>query len=430
MKEIELSEIATYVPTIEYDFSIREALKVFDEYGIYDTLVVVRNEKPIGVVSKRELLMAQHRLDLSVGDVASSLPKVRSFRSSLDKLEGLFDFFTFNKKPLIVVNKDGTYAGLLFYHVLLHYFRNLKETVLPIFQKLRRYMGEGGYFYSFQLKEAKKFKEQMGTAKLESLYKLLLENVKDQIEGGDTFLSIEDGEVYALSHTRVPEDKIKLIMEEFHREFSLLYAEAEPVHILGFCLELKNVKNYEEFFSISSELKGRLRSVPDISFFIHHGIQPSVVVCEYRGKEYINRVVEKIKEDFSQIIWKIRRTEKEMWEYTLYEIFKTYPYFEIFYIINEKGIQISNNVINPRIKYPVKTGRKGADRTEKPYYKLAKEGEIYISGIYISQATDDFCITLSSKFRYGDKAYVLAGDINYTEVHKLVKSYSFEYTKT
>jgi len=424
MREVELPEIATYVPTIEYDFSIKEALKVFDEYGIYDILVVVKDKKPIGLVSKKDLLMAQHRSDLRVGDIAYSLPKVKSFRSSLDKLGGLFDFFTFSKKPLVVVNKDGTYAGLLFYHVLLHYFSNIKETVYPIFQKLRKYLGEGGYFYSFQLKEAKRFKEQMGTARLESLYKLLLENVKDQIEEGDAFLSIEEGEVYALSHTRVEENKIKLIMEEFHKEFSLLYAEAKPVHILGFCVELKNVKNYEEFFSVIAELKGRLRSVSDISFFIYHSIQPSVVVCEYRGKEYINRVVEKIKEDFSQIVWKIRHTEKEMWEHTLYEMFKTYPYFEIFYIISEKGIQISNNVINPRIRYPVKTGRKGADRTEKPYYKLAKEGEIYISDIYISQATDDFCITLSSKFRYGDKAYILAGDINYTEVHKLVKSYS------
>jgi hypothetical protein len=42
-----------------------------------------------------------------------------------------------------------------------------------------------------------------------------------------------------------------------------------------------------------------------------------------------------------------------------------------------------------------------------------------------SRATDDFCITLSSKFRYGEKLYVLAEDINYTEVRRLVKSYAF-----
>jgi hypothetical protein len=150
-----------------------------------------------------------------------------------------------------------------------------------------------------------------------------------------------------------------------------------------------------------------------------------VVVCEYKGREYIKRVIEKIKEGFMQILWKLKHSDKEMWEYVLQDAFKDYPYFEIFYIIGERGVQVSNNVINPRIKYPVKTGRKGADRSEKPYFKMAKEGDIYISEIYLSQATDDFCITLSSKFRYGEKFYVLAGDINYTEVHKLVKSYAF-----
>jgi CBS domain-containing protein len=424
MKEVELSEIATKVPTLNYDLSIVEALKIFAEYRIYDLLVVVKDRKPLGVVSKRDLLMAQHRSDLRVGDITSSLPKVKTFKSSLDRLEGLFDFFTFNKKPLIVVNKDGTYAGLLFYHVLLHYFSGLREGTSPLFQKLRELFGTDAYFYNFYLKETKRFREEMGTARLESLYKLLLENVKDQIEG-TAFLSLEDGEVYVLSSKRAEEEKIKLLMEEFHREFSLLYGESKPVHVCGFCVPLKGVKNYEEFFSLSSQLKERLNSTPDVSFFIYHGVQPSVVVCEYKGREYIKRVIEKIKEDFTQILWKLKHSDKEMWEYVLQDAFKDYPYFEIFYIIGERGVQVSNNVINPRIKYPIKTGRKGADRSEKPYFKMAKEGDIYISEIYLSQATDDFCITLSSKFRYGEKLYVLAGDINYTEVHKLVKSYAF-----
>ncbi len=67
MKEVELSEIATKVPTLNYDLSIVEALKIFAEYGIYDLLVVVKDRKPLGVVSKKDLLMAQQRADLRVG---------------------------------------------------------------------------------------------------------------------------------------------------------------------------------------------------------------------------------------------------------------------------------------------------------------------------------------------------------------------------
>jgi CBS domain-containing protein len=82
MKEVELSEIATKVPTLNYDLSIVEALKIFAEYRIYDLLVVVKDRKPLGVVSKKDLLMAQHRSDLKVGDITSSLPKVKTFKSS------------------------------------------------------------------------------------------------------------------------------------------------------------------------------------------------------------------------------------------------------------------------------------------------------------------------------------------------------------
>lgn len=77
MKEVELREIATKVPTLNYDLSIMEALKIFAEYGIYDLLVVVKDRKPLGVVSKKDLLIAQHRSDLKVGDITSSLPKVK-----------------------------------------------------------------------------------------------------------------------------------------------------------------------------------------------------------------------------------------------------------------------------------------------------------------------------------------------------------------
>ena len=56
---------------------------------------------------------------------------------------------------------------------------------------------------------------------------------------------MEDGEVYVLSNKKVEEEKIKLLMEEFHQEFSLLYGEFKPVHVRGFCVPLKDVKNYE-----------------------------------------------------------------------------------------------------------------------------------------------------------------------------------------
>ena len=63
---------------------------------------------------------------------------------------------------------------------------------------------------------------------------------------------------------------------------------------------------------------------------------------------------------------------------------------------------------------------------KKDYFKKATYEDVYISNIYISQATDDFCITVSKRFSYGEKSYILAGDINYREIHRLVKEYAKE----
>ncbi|MDQ7082082.1 MAG: hypothetical protein Q9N34_03175 [Aquificota bacterium] len=47
----------------------------------------------------------------------------------------------------------------------------------------------------------------------------------------------------------------------------------------------------------------------------------------------------------------------------------------------------------------------------------------FISDIYLSKATDDFCITVSERFAHEGRDYVLAGDINFREIHRLVRTY-------
>ena len=104
-------------------------------------------------------------------------------------------------------------------------------------------------------------------------------------------------------------------------------------------------------------------------------------------------------------------------------MFEKYPYFELFYIMSEKGLQITNNIVNPKVDYFVAQGKKGSERSEKPYFRKALEEGSYISDVYLSKATDEFCITVSELFSYEGKRYILAGDINFKQIHKLVKSF-------
>ena len=92
MKEIKLSQLATGIPKIEYNLGIREALKAFEEHGIYDFLVVVMNNKPIGIVNKLDLVKAQHREHLTVGDITLPLMKLREATLKPEHLTSLLDF--------------------------------------------------------------------------------------------------------------------------------------------------------------------------------------------------------------------------------------------------------------------------------------------------------------------------------------------------
>ena len=425
MKEIELSRLATGVPIIELSLGVKEALRTFEEYCIYDFLVVVKDNKPAGIVYKFDLINAQQRPNLIVGELVHPVMKLKNVVIKSDELVYLLDFFNFSKSPLLLIDKKGSYMGVLFYHVVLHHISLFKEATIPLFQKIRSLFGQEYYFYCFYIKSLKSFIETYGTSAGESIQKILYEDVKNSIPG-DISLSLEEKEVYVLSKVRVKEEDIRSLYEEFHKEFTLLYAEANPLYIRGYCIPISEVHNFEDLFRISSDLKKRMERVYDASFFIFNDEKPSVVLCEYERKEFIHQIKSKIKQDFEKIVDVLKRSDRDLWEFILYDLFKEYPYFELFYIMGESGLQVSNNVVNPRITYPIKTGRKGADRSEKDYFKKATYEDVYISNIYISQATDDFCITVSKRFSYGEKSYILAGDINYREIHRLVKEYAKE----
>ncbi|MFN7064701.1 MAG: CBS domain-containing protein [Aquificaceae bacterium] len=425
MKYVDLAELSTGMPKIEHDLGVREALRAFEEHNIYDFLVVVVENRPIGIVKRLDLVKAQYRSYLRVGDLTHPLMKLRTAKVRSEELSYLLNFFNSLRQPLLLVDRKGSYIGVLFYEVVLHHISLFMEATIPLFQRLVSLFGQDYYFYCFYIDGLKVFEERLGSTAGESLQRLLYESVKDSIRG-DVSLSYEEDEVYALSMDRVKEEDIKALYEEFHKEFTLLYTEAELLYLRGYCIPLREVKSSEEFFRVSSELKKRMEDIHDASFFLFHGEKPSVVLCEYQRREYIHRIKERIKRDFEEIIEVLKKTDRDLWEFVLYDIFKTYPYFELFYIMGEKGLQVSNNVVNPKISYPIKTGKKGADRSDKDYFKRATLEDVYISNIYISQATDDFCITVSKKFSYGDKSYTLAGDINYREVHRLVKEYAKE----
>ncbi len=418
---INLVDISISVPTVPYDLSLKELKALFRELGFYKYLIVLKEGIPIGIVYRNQVERIS-REHLIAGDLTHLCCRLRNTSVAKESLAGIFDVLPLEKEPVIVTDRKGTYLGILTYDTVLHYVTHHKEYILPVVHRLHTGIGKGEYFIVFGLKNTEEFKLKLGSEKLESLQKILLEDIRD-IFSGEISGVPERGEVWIVSHKAPTEDQVKELFKEFHREYSLLFGEIERVHIYGYCLSLSDLKNQEELFNIKENLKKRALKV-DGSVFISYGLRPTLVVHDPSKVGLISNIKSRILRDFKVIVEKLRISPKDTWEYVLYDLFEEFPYFELFYVMSSKGLQITNNIVNPKIDYFVAQGKKGTDRSDRSYFRKAMEEGSFISDVYLSKATDDFCITVSERFSYEGKIYVLAGDINFKQIHKLVKELS------
>lgn len=83
--------------------------------------------------------------------------------------------------------------------------------------------------------------------------------------------------------------------------------------------------------------------------------------------------------------------------------------------LEPNGIQRYANWINPNMYGKIKAGGAGIDRSQQAYYqKVAETHAPYISTIYLSTATEDFCLTVSLPILNDDGSLksILVADIN------------------
>lgn len=93
--------------------------------------------------------------------------------------------------------------------------------------------------------------------------------------------------------------------------------------------------------------------------------------------------------------------------------FERFASFELFYIIDAKGIQTSPNIWKPSLNRDG-SAEKGRSRANKPYFTraMAHEDRCVFSDLYVSSATGTLCITASRRFEGPGGPCVLAADID------------------
>jgi len=96
---------------------------------------------------------------------------------------------------------------------------------------------------------------------------------------------------------------------------------------------------------------------------------------------------------------------------------RRYSWVELLYLTDEKGRQLTGNISASKIDPAVK----GKDWSKRPWFlEPATTGRPYISGLYRSVATNDFCFTASLPIIKDKKTTgVIAADINFRALSNL-----------
>ena len=97
----------------------------------------------------------------------------------------------------------------------------------------------------------------------------------------------------------------------------------------------------------------------------------------------------------------------------LEDFLTTRPGFELGYILDKNGRQVSSNVQLAEGGHLTREEGYGIDRRNKNYFiRALEEKEAYLTDIYLSSATEELCVTAAIPAEAGPDTYVIAVDAN------------------
>lgn len=83
-------------------------------------------------------------------------------------------------------------------------------------------------------------------------------------------------------------------------------------------------------------------------------------------------------------------------EQALAAMLKRDPRFELFYLVDSRGIQLSQNVFAADVPHQTVADSRGRDWSQRPWFRAVADNlSSHTTEVYRSSATDDFCFTVS-----------------------------------
>jgi len=288
----------------------------------------------------------------------------------------------------------------------------------------------------------KAYNDRYGFIRGDAMIRLLSEIVRQEFQGGTGILVGHiggDDFVLILDHTSSTlEPKLLDVINRFQDLASHLYDSADlergffttedgnehPVASISIAV----VNGSQGALSNSVAAAERAAHLKKIgksnigSIIVVEATTPRLVVPDHEvHSDWQARALEAL-----QSLLKYRRSEDS---HCMDSCFTHYPFFEVVFELNPSGMQRYPNWINPNMYGKIKAGGAGADRSQQAYYSVAYETmQPYISSIYLSTATEDFCLTVSLPIlnQLGGLESILVADISIAAMAMLSSSLAGE----
>lgn len=437
--EFRIGEFVMRGLTIEVNTSIEKAREIFRDNPDTEIAVVLDNLRPIGLLKRGKVFTQRSS---SLGAYCDALPKLITSRTPSSLLARGLYLERGDAEPWIMVGDDGVYIGILQPLEIMAQLISRKMStgsLHPLSQlttgpTLRQSLdvsirnNPNTVLVYIDLDHFKAYNDRYGFIRGDAMIRLLSEIVRQEFLGATgTLVGHIGGDdfVLILDHINTKlEDKLLDVIYHFQDLASHLYDTSDlergffttedgsehPVASISIAI----VNGSQGVLSNSVAAAERAAYLKKIgksnigSIIVVEDVTPRLVVPEHEvHSDWQARALEAL-----QSLLKYRRSEDS---HCMDGCFTDYPFFEVVFELNSNGMQRYPNWINPNMYGKIKAGGAGVDRSLQAYYNEAHKAlKPYISNIYLSTATEDFCLTVSLPIlnQVGGLESILVADIS------------------
>jgi EAL domain-containing protein (putative c-di-GMP-specific phosphodiesterase class I)/GGDEF domain-containing protein len=446
-----LTDVVEPGNTVELHANIDAVREVFEQNPSLPWIVVLDQDQPVGMLPRGKVLS---RSTQQIGKACEPIRRVLPNNTTLSALARSLYVSREGLEPWVVVGADGTYLGTvqpmtLIAQILTH--REHGANLHPLSQlqtgpSLRQTIESRlagphkmGLTY-IDLDHFKSFNDRYGFIRGDAMIRTLSEILRRIFVGKPN---------QVLGH--IGGDDFVLIMEAPDADTSMLRRQLETaiVQFHSLASHLYDPADLDRGFFTTED--GKQHPIAGVSVAVVNGstgeLPNSIAAAERAaylkklGKAEWGSVI--VIEDAPHQIHPVRTFgDMELWRdnafaalntlmnnprsrdpHCLDAAFKAFPFFEMVFELDARGVQRFPNWINPSMYGRIRAGGVGIDRSSQDYFaRVAQTTQQFVSTIYLSTASEDFCLTLAQPLFADDGEFsgVLVADLNLSSMAALL----------